>query len=266
MPSAQIDNIRRIFAVEPNLEFAVLIGSRATNTHTPDSDWDFALQWRKDMDWLTQLSCTETLRHDLAGALQLPETAIDLVDAPRASLAMRAEIAENGIILMGEDGLPCQRFLRRTWRELEEYYWEEIYAYRSVHAETRRIAAQQGALLDEARSRLLASQPLSPLEQNGVLHGFQGLIGNAIGKAKQLLKTRGEEVPISAYDAFASLARIGCINQEKLPEWHGIVGLRNRIVHDYMNVDIDTGLTLVQQGRHTFLIDFLIAPLNDEST
>lgn len=132
MPTPQFDNIRRILAVETNLEFAVLIGSRASNTHTPNSDWDLALQWRKDMDWLTLLSRTETLRHTLAVTLNLPETAIDLVDVPRASLAMRAEIAENGFILMGEDGLPWQRFLRRTWRELEEYYWKEIYAHRPV--------------------------------------------------------------------------------------------------------------------------------------
>lgn len=134
------------------------------------------------------------------------------------------------------------------------------------HAETKRIAAQQGALLDEARSRLLASQHLSPLEQNGVLHGLQVLIENAIGKAKQLLKARGEVVPISDYDAFAALARTGLINQEKLPEWHGIIGLRNRIVHDYMNVDMDKILTLVSQGRYALLLDFLMAPLNEETT
>jgi len=76
------------------------------------------------------------------------------------------------------------------------------------HAETKRIATQQCALLDEARSRLLASQPLSPLEQNGVLHGLQVLIENAIGKAKPQLKARDKEVPISAYDTFATLALI----------------------------------------------------------
>jgi uncharacterized protein YutE (UPF0331/DUF86 family) len=134
------------------------------------------------------------------------------------------------------------------------------------HAETKRIASQQGALLDEARSRLLASQPLSPLEQNGVLHGLQVLIENAIGKAKQQLKARNEEVPISADDAFATLALIGLISQEKLPEWHGIIGLRNRIVHDYMNVDMDKILTLVSQGHYALLLDFLIAPMNNETT
>ena len=134
------------------------------------------------------------------------------------------------------------------------------------HAETKRIAAQQGAMLDEARSRLLAAQALTPLEQNGVLHGLQVLIENAIGKAKQQIKARGEEVPISAYDAFAALAQAGCIDQEELPQWHGIVGLRNRIVHDYMNVDMNKILTLISQGHYTFLLDFLRAPLNDETT
>ncbi|QQG65902.1 type VII toxin-antitoxin system HepT family RNase toxin [Desulfobulbus oligotrophicus] len=133
------------------------------------------------------------------------------------------------------------------------------------HAETKRIAAHQGALLDEARSRLLASRQLTPLEQNGVLHGLQVLIENAIGKAKQLLKARGETVPISAYDAFAVLARTGLISQEILADWHGIIGLRNRIVHDYMNVDMDKILTLVSEGRYKLLLDFLMAPLNDET-
>ena len=134
------------------------------------------------------------------------------------------------------------------------------------HAETKRIATQQGALLDEARSRLLASQPLSPLEQNGVLHGLQVLIENAIGKAKQQLKARDEEVPISADDAFTTLALTGIISQEQLPEWHGIIGLRNRIVHDYMNVDMDKILALVSQGHYALLLDFLMAPMNNETT
>ena len=40
-----------------------------------------------------------------------------------------------------------------------------------------------------------------------VLHAVQVLVENAIGKAKQQLKARGETVPVSAYDAFAALAR-----------------------------------------------------------
>lgn len=106
-----------------------MIGSRASGAHTVTSDWDIALQWRKDMDWLDQLGRTETLRRTLAEILTVPETAIDLIDTPRANLAMRAVIAEEGVVLKGGDELPWQYFLRRTWRELEDHYWETLYAH-----------------------------------------------------------------------------------------------------------------------------------------
>jgi len=130
------------------------------------------------------------------------------------------------------------------------------------HAETKRIAAEQGALLDEARARIVSGQPLNALERNGLLHGFQVLIENAIGKAKQQLKARGETVPVSAHDAFVALARLGVIGEETLPFWHGVIGLRNRIVYDYMNVDIDRIVALVLDRQHALVVDFLMAPLN----
>jgi uncharacterized protein YutE (UPF0331/DUF86 family) len=126
-------------------------------------------------------------------------------------------------------------------------------------AETARIAREQTALLDEAKHRLLEGCPLSPLEQNGVLHALQVLIENAIGKAKQMLKASNEPVPISAYDAFAALARQDGIEAAQLPAWNAVIGLRNRIVHDYMNIDMTKVLTLVREGRYVFVSEFLQA-------
>ena len=126
-------------------------------------------------------------------------------------------------------------------------------------AETAFIAREQGALLDEARGKLLAGEILSRLEQNGVLHALQVLIENAIGKTKQMLKAAGEPVPVSAYDAFAALARRGGIRADELPSWNAVIGLRNRIVHDYMNIDMARVLELVQLGRHEFVTAFLLA-------
>ena len=128
------------------------------------------------------------------------------------------------------------------------------------HAETARIATEQSALLDVARQRLTEDLMLNPLEQNGVLHALQVLIENAIGKAKPLLKASGETVPISAYDAFAALVRNGEIEQAQLPAWNAVIGLRNRIVHDYMNIDMTKVLELISQGRHAFVTEFLLAP------
>jgi uncharacterized protein YutE (UPF0331/DUF86 family) len=125
-------------------------------------------------------------------------------------------------------------------------------------AEAARIATEQTALLNEARQILTSGKLLSRLEQSGVLHALQVLTENAIGKAKQLLKASDEPVPVSAYDAFASLARLGNIDQADLEQWNSAIGLRNRLVHDYMNVDMNLVLQLVSQKQYQFVTDFLL--------
>lgn len=124
-------------------------------------------------------------------------------------------------------------------------------------AETARIATEQSALLAEARL-IMTIRKLTALEQGGVLHALQVLIENAIGKAKQLLKANQQPVPISAYDAFTALARMGIIANVDLSAWYAILGLRNRIVHDYMNVDMRRVLEFVQSAQEEFITEFLL--------
>lgn len=113
---------------EADLELAILIGSRAGGTARPESDWDIAIQWRRTLGFVEQLAATEQLRRILARTLAVPEQLVDLIDLPKAGLAMRAVAAEEGIPLKGEGSLPWHHFLQRTWRELEEFYWEQTYA------------------------------------------------------------------------------------------------------------------------------------------
>ncbi len=129
-------------------------------------------------------------------------------------------------------------------------------------AETERLAHEQSAMLDDARLKLQAGCFLSPLEQSGILHAFQVLIENAIGKAKHLLKASAEPVPLSAYDAFANLARIGVLPAEDLRWWNAAIGIRNRIVHDYMNIDMNVILDQVRDARYRFIAEFLMRPIN----
>ena len=131
-------------------------------------------------------------------------------------------------------------------------------------AETAQIAREQSSLLDEARKKLDSGIELSRLEENGVLHALQMLIENAIGKAKQILKAKGEPVPVSAYDALAALVRTGIIDPKDLPAWNAAIGLRNRIVHEYMNVDMRRVLELVKANQHRFVTEFLMAPIEAE--
>ena len=129
-------------------------------------------------------------------------------------------------------------------------------------SETALIAQEQSSLLDEASERLRdGGSILSRLEQNGVLHALQVLIENAVGKAKQLLKASGKQVPLSAYDSFVGLARLGYISEVELPSWNAAIGLRNRIVHDYMNIDMQLVLELVKNRHYQFITGFLVQPV-----
>jgi len=126
----EIDKIglQQVLLAQPQLEFAVLVGSRAKGTARTNSDWDIALQWSPKLDWLTVLDLTETLRRTLADTLQTDPSLIDLIELRRANLAMRASVAEEGLPLTGQDTLAWAHFLQRTWRDLEDFYWSKRHA------------------------------------------------------------------------------------------------------------------------------------------
>lgn len=126
----QLASLNHGLAQIPELELAVLVGSQASGKAHANSDWDIAIRWHRQpsADIMSLLGQTETLRRHLAQLLNVSEHNIDLIDLSRARLAMRAVAAEEGIILKGKDTLAWHYFLQRTWRELEDYYWDRIYA------------------------------------------------------------------------------------------------------------------------------------------
>ncbi|MDP1659468.1 MAG: DUF86 domain-containing protein [Methylotenera sp.] len=50
--------------------------------------------------------------------------------------------------------------------------------------------------------------------------------------------------------AFASLERRGNITSQELIQWNSAIGLRNRIVHDYMNIDINFVYQLIKNNHY----------------
>lgn len=119
--------LRKELAEAPELLFAVLVGSRADGSATGESDWDIALQWRYG-DASNRIAWHESMRRRLAYIIQVPEDRLDLIDLSNARLAMRALVAEEGRLLAVNDELAWARFLTRTWRELEDFYWERMHA------------------------------------------------------------------------------------------------------------------------------------------
>jgi predicted nucleotidyltransferase len=53
--------LEQLLSGVPELEFAVLVGSRAQGTARTESDWDIALKWHPQADWLALLGAQENL-------------------------------------------------------------------------------------------------------------------------------------------------------------------------------------------------------------
>lgn len=120
--------LRRALHEHAATHLAVLIGSRCQGTPRPDSDWDVAVLLDYGLDAMAQFEEFEKLRDRLAKALHTASDRIDLIDLRRAGLAMREQVANHGLLLKGENTLLWSHFLIRTWRELEEFYWEREHA------------------------------------------------------------------------------------------------------------------------------------------
>lgn len=123
--------------------------------------------------------------------------------------------------------------------------------------ETAIHAARLDSVLSEARGRLNEAGSLSPLEFGGVLYTVQVLVEKAIGKAKQLVKLSHGATPVDAYSAFEMLASSAAISADELAEWRMAVGMRNRIVHDYLNIDEGVVYELLKTDAYRFIVDFL---------
>jgi uncharacterized protein YutE (UPF0331/DUF86 family) len=112
-------------------------------------------------------------------------------------------------------------------------------------------------MLDKARQKLETSQTLTALQQAGIRNALQTMIENRIGQAKHLLKATGKPVPVAFYVAFASLIRIVKIGAEDLQRWSSAIGIRNRIVHDYINLKIDLILNWDKTQRYQCIVAFV---------
>nr|WP_218124381.1 DUF86 domain-containing protein [Halomonas pantelleriensis] len=102
---------------------------------------------------------------------------------------------------------------------------------------------------------------LSPLVYRAAERNLQLLTEACIGIAKQTLKAQGVVAPSDARQAFAKLRSMGLDATEA--EWPKIIGLRNALVHDYLNLDERIVLDIIREQRYQLLLDFADQRLAD---
>lgn len=85
---------------------------------------------------------------------------------------------------------------------------------------------------------------------------MQITIESCIGIAKHWSKALSGSSPENANMAFEILAQHQTLETEALTGWRKVVGLRNVLVHDYLNVDPDIIRSVIKDGYTQPLFEF----------
>ena len=125
---------------------------------------------------------------------------------------------------------------------------DELYAD-SIKEELSTIREE----LDEIRN-ITDSRRLTVLEYRALERDMQLLIEIAIGLAKRVLKAQGLVVPSESRKSFEKLASLG--QDATGIDWVRVIGMRNALVHDYLDIDQQRVLEVLTSGECYRLFEF----------
>ncbi|WP_300274714.1 DUF86 domain-containing protein [Halomonas sp.] len=108
--------------------------------------------------------------------------------------------------------------------------------------------------LEQLHEASTMANGLNALLYRAAERNLQLLTEACIGIAKQRLKSQGSVVPSDARKAFDKLREQG-LDSSDVP-WNKVIGLRNALVHDYLNLDAAIVESIIRQREYRRLLDF----------
>ncbi|WP_157829114.1 type VII toxin-antitoxin system HepT family RNase toxin [Colwellia sp. 75C3] len=102
---------------------------------------------------------------------------------------------------------------------------------------------------------------MEPSELKGAEHLLQILVESYIGVAKHWLKQQGKILPNDAYSVFEKLTELQLISVNERLEWQKVIGMRNAIVHDYLNLDEKVNRAIIVNQLYLSLQEFAITTI-----
>ncbi|MEE8056221.1 MAG: DUF86 domain-containing protein [Pseudomonadales bacterium] len=101
------------------------------------------------------------------------------------------------------------------------------------------------------------NKPLSQLERSAAERSLQILVESAIGCAKHLNKKGELPERLDAYQAMQQVIEQYKITSAYLPQLKGAIGMRNAIVHDYLNLDWEIIQIVLNEQKYKRVVDFI---------
>ena len=108
----------------------------------------------------------------------------------------------------------------------------------------------------EAIYLILQQRSWTRIERKGTERLLQTLVEACIGVAKHWLKQQNKVLPVDAYSVFEKLMDLQLISADEMQDWQRIIGMRNAIVHDYLNLDERVIRTIIVNKMYLKLQNF----------
>ena len=102
---------------------------------------------------------------------------------------------------------------------------------------------------------IMAQRDLSQYEYRASERTLQMLIEACIGIAKHWSYGLTRAAPADAYTAFEKLSQQG-VKGVRDVEWRKIIGMRNALVHDYLNIEPEIIRAVIKQSTYKDLFVF----------
>lgn len=237
-----------------------LYGSQAKGNASEHSDWDLAVAFdpvKVDSALDTRIRA-ELLAMDWQRALGLAEGKLSIVDINLASIPLAFGIINaNKLIFSRDEGRRMQEESRiMSQLELDYSVPNDVIILDNAYITSLRSSlSRYQAELGELR-QLLSQRPISNLEDRAAERTLQVSIEACIGIAKHWAKAQAGHSPQDAYQAFEILCQRGTQPADELNDWRKVIGLRNALVHDYLNIDPEIIRSVISQGYSDRLFVF----------
>lgn len=98
---------------------------------------------------------------------------------------------------------------------------------------------------------------LSFAERTAVERSIQVLVETAIGCSKHFLKSKGKPVPSEARASIERVYEILSILKPDINQMRGAVGMRNAIIHDYLNLDWKKLEIILKENKYKNVNDYI---------